>query len=50
VSKLSSGLLLLAALDDHPDAIIALQKRYLSIFMSITKDFSLFQPFGDVFL
>jgi hypothetical protein len=42
VSKLSSGLLLLAALDDHPDAIIALQKRYLSIFMSITKDFSLF--------
>lgn len=27
VTKLTSGLLLLAALDDHPDAIIALQKR-----------------------
>jgi hypothetical protein len=30
ITKLTSGLLLLAALDDHPDAIIALQKRYRS--------------------
>ena len=28
ITKLTSGLLLLAALDDHSDAIIALQKRY----------------------
>jgi hypothetical protein len=28
ITKLTSGLLMLAALDDHPDAIIALQKRY----------------------
>lgn len=28
ITKLTTGLLLLAALDDHPDAIIALQKRY----------------------
>lgn len=29
ITKLASGLLLFAALDGHPDAIIALQKRYM---------------------